>query len=257
MRQKTEELSLDLNIEVGLMEACIVGVSGMLHNRMSEKAKHELLLPHGMKTRADKASKLKHDVLEEFRNSPYVLRDPKAETYLAVLACSFKKAMVGAAGLVPGAEKKMIGQLVWIEGERLNLWGIPQLSMMVVRQKGIDKTPDIRTRAITPEWATRLKIRYVQPHLNAKSIATLLATAGLTQGIGDGRNEKGSMTYGQFAVVDQDDERFKRIIKTGGRKTQAAAMDDPTLYDAETEEMYGWFQQEVERRGKQGQLKIA
>jgi hypothetical protein len=84
--------------------------------------------------------------------------------------------------------------------------------------------------------------------LNAQVIANLLATAGMTQGIGDWRPQKGSGNYGQFRVVNKDDEDYQRIVKIG-RPEQIEAMNNPDPYDDETRELLTWYGAEVKRRG--------
>jgi hypothetical protein len=166
------------------------------------------------------------------------------------LAASFKKAMCGAALDLPGATKAQLGRLTWVEGERLNLFGLPQLFMSVTRCADINRTPDIRTRVIVPRWACRIAVNFAKPIINETLIANLLVAAGMTQGIGDWRAEKGSGNYGSFELVSADNPEFKQIIKTGGRKAQEAAMATPEFYDQESHEMFQWFKTEVAKRGK-------
>jgi len=47
----------------------LIGRTPLIHNRLAEKARRELLLPRGRLTAADKAGNLKHDPLNEFRSS--------------------------------------------------------------------------------------------------------------------------------------------------------------------------------------------
>lgn len=237
------------SIRKSTLEVCVLGTSPIILNRMSEKAMHELLLPRGKKNAAEKASTLKHEPMEEFRASPYVDRDESAPTLLQHLSAAFKKAMSGAALDLPGASKAQIGRLVWVEGERVPIWGVPQMLMSVTRSADMNKTPDVRTRAIVPQWATRFKVSFTESLIKTQSVVNLLASAGITQGIGDWRTGKGSGTYGAFEIVGADDARFKTIIKLGGRKAQLAAMESPEAYDEETRELFAWWRGEVTRRG--------
>lgn len=232
----------------------VLGTTPIILARMSEKARHELLLPRGRKTAADKASSLKHNPLEEYQASPYTSQNDKAPTYLQVLAAAFKKGMAGAALDLPGASKAQIGRLLWVKGddtggERISLYGVPQLFMSVTRSADMNKTPDIRTRAIVPQWACLVHVRFVRTLIKENAVLNLLASAGITQGVGDWRAQKGAGTYGSFEVVGEDDARFQHIVKTGGRDAQVSAMDEPSFYDAESEEMYQWFCQESVARG--------
>jgi hypothetical protein len=89
----------------------------------------------------------------------------------------------------------------------------------------------------------------MQPMLKEQVIANLFAIAGLTNGIGDWRPQKGSGTFGQFKLVSLDDPDFKRVVKTGGRAAQMEAMENPVPYDDETEELLRWFDAEYKRLG--------
>ncbi len=101
-----------------------------------------------------------------------------------------------------------------------------------------------------PEWAVRLSITFVVPQLSITSVSNLLAAAGLIQGVGDWRPEKGSGNFGQFTLTTDTDEEYRRIIDTGGRAAQIDAMANPVAYDDEAESMLSWFDAEVDRRGK-------
>ncbi len=238
-------------IDVGVVTCLIKGTSPLIFNRMAEKAKRELLLPKGRKTAADKAQNLKHDPIQEFRSSVYQ-RDAAigGPTRLILPSPAFKGAMSTAALETPGAKKAQVGRLVWIEGTHVDVYGVPELLMSVVRSADMNRTPDIRTRAILREWACAINVRYAQPTLNRTAIATLLAAAGIIVGVGDFRQEKGKGNYGQFTLVNQDDEGMLRIMKGGGRKEQDEALEAALPYDAESAEMLEWYTAEVARRGR-------
>jgi len=236
-------------VHTGTITVAIVGTTPLILNRLSEKAKHELLLPSARKTAADKASSLKHNPLEEFRASPVCLRDEDAPTLLAVPATALKGAMRTAALDLPGAKKSQIGRLTYIAGEFVGIYGVPQIFSTVVRSADMNRTPDVRTRCIVPHWAAVASITFVKPIMREQAIANLIAASGITVGIGEFRPEKGAGNYGQFTVVGADDERLTHLMKTGGRAAQIAAMEDPAAYDEQTEELLAWFDVEVRRRG--------
>jgi hypothetical protein len=192
---------------------------------------------------------MKHNPIQEFRDSPYVLHDKRANTLIGLMSSGFKKAMGTAALRTQGVRKTEIGQLVYVPGEFVEIYGIPQVFMAITRSADINKTPDVRTRAILPEWACKLSVRFVKPTLREASIANLLATAGIISGVGDWRQEKGSGSYGSFRLARADDPDFRRIVKTMGRKEQEHALAHPTPYDSETSEMLAWFETEMPRRG--------
>jgi len=233
----------------GRMDFCILGTSPLIMHRMSEKAWHELLAPKGRKNEAEKAANLKHDPIREFRDSPYLVSDSNAPALLALLATAFKGAMGTAALDMPGANKTQIGRLVYVSGDLLPVFGIPKVFMAITRSADMNKTPDVRTRAIVPEWACRLSIEFTKPILREQSIANLLSAAGFQSGVGDWRQGKGSGSYGSFKLVSADDPDFVRICKTQGRAAQQDALDHPIAYNDETSEMLAWFDSEVKQRG--------
>jgi len=245
---KSVELDV-LKVDHGQLEFLVLGTTPLILNRMSEKALRAILMPSAKKNAAEKASSLKHNPKEEFRASPYLDLDDSAPTYLQHLASAFKGAIKSAALDLPGSSKSQIGRLTWVNGERVSIYGVPQLFMSVTRSADINKTPDIRTRAIVPEWCCRLSVSFVRPNLKEQAVANLLASAGLTQGVGDWRPGKGSGTYGQFELVGADDPRFQHIVKHGGRQAQIEAMNNPEPYDTESAELLEWFEAEAGRRG--------
>ena len=238
-----------LEVTRGQMDFCILGTSPLIMNRMSQKVWFELLAPKGKKTAADKAANVKHDPVREFRDSPYTMPDKDAPALLAVMTTAFKRAMATAAMDLPGASKTQIGRLIYMPGEYQPVFGIPRLFMSVTRSSDIKRTPDVRTRAILPEWACRISVTFTKPLLKEQAIANLLAAAGMSSGIGDWRQEKGSGSFGAFKIVAENDPDFVRICKKQGRAAQQEALDFPEAYNEETAQMLSWFSVEMKKRG--------
>jgi len=247
-KKKAEAEVTILRVDTTTLGVRIVGRTPLLCNSMSAKVKQELLLPSRKKNKAEKETTLKHNPLEEFRSSIYRAREEASDTLLVFPGGGMKAAIAQAAVDIPGAAKAQIGRLAHVEEINIPVFGIPQIHMGIVRQAGMNKTPDVRTRAIVPEWACEFNVRFTRPNLTEQQIADLTASAGLIVGIGDGRPEKGKLSFGQFELVDQDDETFTRIMATGGRDAQVAAMENPACYDHETAELLEWFNAEAKRR---------
>ncbi len=248
MAAKSQETEISVaKVDKGIVTCHILGTSPIILNRMSEKVRQELLLPKGRKTAAEKIGNLKHDPLREFRSSPYT-NEGEGPTYLQLLSSMFKKAMMTAALDIPGARKSQIGRLVYVEGDRVDLFGVPQIFLSVTRSADMNRTPDVRSRAILPRWAAIIRIAYVKPMINETSVLNLLSAGGITAGIGDWRVEKGSGSYGQYILVDPDDADFRQILEEG-REKQIEALQNPEPYDDETKELLGWFDIEVQKRG--------
>jgi hypothetical protein len=238
------------SVEVETARFCIVGTTPLLMNALSAKAKRELLLPKGKKSGAEKATSLKHDPVAEFFDSTYRL--PSGPTALGMSAAAFKAAISDAALRVPGAKKTEIAQLCWIDGAtgmRIPVWGVPMLHMSAVRSADMNKTPDIRTRAMLPEWATIVTLKFAVPQLSGLAVTKLLSAAGLLMGVGDFRQQRGAGNHGQFQIVPEGDATFRRIVASGGRAEQIAALANPQPVDDESGELLDWFEREVAGRG--------
>lgn len=246
------ELTTDIiTVERGEAEYCIIGETPLLCNRMAAKAQRELLLPAGRKTTTERATILKHTPVEEFRDS--ILRLPEGyPTLVGMPAPAFKASLRTAALDMPGATKSQIGRLTFVVGYSIPIYGLPEMFMSVVRMADIGRTPDVRTRAILPRWACRITIGFAQPLIKANMVTNLLASAGMTCGIGDGRQEKGALNFGAFRLTSEDDPEFLEIIETGGRAAQIEAMLEARPHDADTAELLSWYDGELERRKQKG-----
>jgi hypothetical protein len=243
---KDKEIVID-EFKTGIVDFWIKGVTPYIYNAMSEKAKHDLLFPPGKKTIADKQQNMKHDPLKEYQGSVY--RKSDGIRGLGIPAIQVKAAIMNAALEIPGITKTQIGRLVWVNAsDMITMYGIPKLKMDIVRSAGMDKVPDVRTRAIVPEWCCHVQLNYVRPTINETAIARLVSTAGLIIGIGDFRQEKGKGNYGQFRIVPEDE--CKELVKTGNEKAQVAALEKPSCYDVESENLLEWFVNEKVKRGR-------
>jgi len=249
-KQKESMVIEVIRLERKSIEMFVLGRRPLIMNRLSEKTKRELLLPKGRKTAADKVAGLKHNPSQEFQNSPHILRDEDAPTLLAMPSTAFKGAIREAALRVPGAKKTEIGQLVFVPHDYVPIYGIPKMFFSSVRSADMNKTPDIRMRAIIPEWAAIVPVEYVSPNLVAATVLNLGQAAGTVIGVGDWRPEKGKGDYGQFEVVDGGNPQLTKIIKSDGRSAQKKAMANPSCYDEETADLLAWYNAELKRLGR-------
>jgi len=242
--------------KLGHVTLCLLGTSPFIFNAMSEKARQTLLLPKGRMTSADKAQNLKHNPIEEYRGSVYAHRESTHPTRLYFPSNAFRKAMETAALDLPGAKKSQIGRLISPVGDKIDFFGIPRMLMSVVRSSDMARTPDIRTRAIVPEWACMVSISYKTPALGNDQIGSLLTAAGMFVGVGDWRQEKGSGSYGQFTIVGTRDESFRTLVKTAGREAQDKALAEPAMHDLETEKLFNWYNEEIRKMGERARKMI-
>ena len=248
-KEKPVEISV-MKIDVGVVKVTVLSDSGLVLNRMSEKAKHELLIPHGTLNKAERATTQKHDPRIEFRASPHHFPGP--ETYLALPAPALKGMARNVAVDLPGTSKAQIGRLIWIPQDYVAVYGIPKLYMAVVRLKGIDAPPDIRTRAILPRWCATFEIHFAMPMLTHQAVANLLAAGGIIIGVGDGRQEKGTLSFGRNHCVKPTHPEVRRLMRTAGRKAQMKAMQAAEPFDEDSAEQLAYWDAEMARRAKAG-----
>ena len=247
--KKEASVSIEvMEIERGSVRYCLLGSTPMIPRAMSAKTKHELLLPAGRKTVAEKKTTFKHDVYEEFRSSAIRLREP-SDTLLAMPGAAFKKSLGTAALDTPGGgSKAQLLRLTWVEEYNVGIYGLPFLLMSVVRSADMNKTPDIRTRVVIPQWAATITVSYQKPMLTERVISMLLGGAGNTCGVGDWRQEKGSGSFGLWDLVSEDNKAFQSILRSGGRAAQEIAMKDAVPFDEETDSLLRFFNEEKARR---------
>lgn len=249
-----EEGIVALPIHGGAVTFNILGTTPLVYNRLGHGGQTELLFPQGgRKTQAARAGKLKHDVLQEYVDSVHRNRANDAPTYLKFRSAAFRGAIATAALVSPDMFKSQVGMLVWVKNDWTDIYGVPQLMIAQVRNSGSNRTPDMRTRAVLPRWACQITVEFAQPLMKAIGVARLLATGGIVCGIGDGRQEKGKLSYGQFVFVQPGDaayKEFQEIMRNGGRKPQYDALHtlDPCCYDEDTDELFHWFVDEYKRR---------
>lgn len=245
---KSEEKEQVIHIqrlERGTVTLYLLGTTALVCNRMAEKARQILLLPPRTENKAAREAVQKHDPPFEYRSSVYKCRDPNAPTALHLPNGSFKKAMAQAALDMPGATKAEIGRLVKVLDETVFVYGKPYLFMAPVRQAGIARTPDIRTRAMLKQWACKITVQFIRTKIREQDVVNLCDAAGDITGVGDGRTEKGTFDYGSWELVQANDKRWLDIVKNGGRKIQQQALDNPECADEDSEELLAWYSKEI------------
>ena len=240
-------MTMEITIKEVEMEAItvrLIGQTPLFINRMSAKAKRDLLLGSKEKTKADKAEIRHSDPIQEFRDSMLVIPDSHPHTSIWFPAMAIKSAMGTAALVVPGIKKTEVNRMVYLPQDMVPIFGIPELRMDVMKLAGMSRAPDVRTRAFLPKWATEVEIQFMKPMLNRTAIYTLLQNAGLVAGIGDSRQEKGKGSFGAFRVGDGSDD----ISDLQDLAAQMAAIESPPLANKETRELMDDYYAEVHRR---------
>ncbi|WP_422057308.1 hypothetical protein [Sphingomonas sp.] len=231
----------------GVTRLRLIGETPMFMNRMSAKAKQQLLIGGRRKTSVERLA-LKHNPLAEFRDSAEMIEH--GPTALGLPTIWLKVAMCHAALETAGITKAAAQRLLFMPGERAAVYGTPQLRMSVVRSADMNRTPDIRTRAYLPRWAVEIEVQHILPQLPVQSVVALACNAGVLVGFGDYRPEKGKGTYGTFRVItpEMDDPEWDDLVANHGRAAQEAALAEPELADADTADLMAHFFTERDRR---------
>lgn len=233
----------------------LVGTSPLVPHAVSAKAKGALLFPSPRKNAAERASTMKHEPFDEYREAAYRFTDDETKATgvrLYMPAGCVHGAMSQVAVDMVGAARAQVARLTSVPGLKLPVYGVPQIWTTIVRSSDMKKTPDIRTLPILKQWAIPgVIVRFVGSLIKEQSIANLLANSGVIIGIGDGRPERGKLTMGCFRLAADDDAELRQIMRAGGLKAQDAALADPEYYDLETESLLTWFLEEKKKRAAQ------
>jgi hypothetical protein len=223
----------------------LVGERPLVYNSVSQKAANELLLPKRGKGRY---AGLKHNPLEEFRESVYQRSGGDGPTRLILPGRMIKKALLSARAFsrdAPGEDR--LKQCVTVLGD-CDLYGIPELMIARVTNSGKVAAPDMRTRAIVPRWCTQVRIQWLPDFVTERSVVQCLSAAGAVSGLGDWRQEKGAGDYGTFRMVLPNDEEFAQIRLEGTLNAQDRALRDPKPHDEFSVQLLDYFSTEVKRR---------
>ena len=243
---KTVEIHVE-PLKRGSLALRIIGTTPLIQNRMSAKVKQMLLVGSRKKTSSERLA-IKHNPFDEYRDAIEHIDSKNTAVGLRVVAV--KAGMCTAAVDTAGVTKAGTQRLLFMPGDFFELYGVPKIRMDVTRSADIGRTPDVRTRPIFEKWGAEVTIHYVIPQLSAQSVASLLVNAGMLCGVGDFRQEKGKGAFGSFRVLDakSSDKEWTELVKSGGKKAQLAAIENPEPFDRETEALLAFYQEEVNRR---------
>lgn len=222
----------------------ILGTSPMIQHRYPLKAWREMLLPARKRNRAELDQTLKHQPYDEFREAAYVNRDKKAAAMFHIPNAMFHGALAAAALDIPGVQRTQIERLTKVVDLNIELYGVPQIFCAMVRNSGMNRAPDVRTRPVFPRWACEITVRYVSSIVTAKAVMNLLGAAGVIIGVGDWRCQKGG-PFGAFRLVNDRDPDWLMLVKTEGRGAQEAAFAAPEYFDEDTADILSWWNEEI------------
>ena len=245
---KLEAVKVEIQpIKMRQLIVFLVGTSPLIMHRFAFKAWQELLYPSAKKNKAERASSLKHKPLEEYQGCFYRNRNPSQPALFHLPNGMPHQALAAAALDIPGAKRTEMERWTNVADVNINLFGVPQMFMSMVRSSDMNRTPDVRTRPIFPKWACQVTIDYKTDPLTDNNILNLFAAAGAIVGMGDWRPQKGG-PYGKFRLCGAKDAEYLDIIKRQGRAPQQKAYDQPAYWDDETAELMTWFLEAISRR---------
>ncbi len=205
-KKKDEQELVQVQIEpikAETIKVPIVGVTPLIVNRFSAKAKQQML--DGMT--GQKKPKQAKDPDADYEGSLYRF---KGDEGFGVPAQAFKNSMVGATRLFPKAVTMvLVRQTIFVHGDPgddgqplVRIVGEPAMREDVVRV-GVSGH-DLRYRAEFREWRAEVSITYVQASFARGSVLTLLDAAGLGVGVGEWRPER-SGNFGTFKIDETQD----------------------------------------------------
>jgi hypothetical protein len=188
-------------LERVVFEIPVRGVTPLIVNRWSEKAKTMMLEAQQTKARPKKDPK---DPVANFEASRYRFPDGRD----GFPATAFKAAIVHAARLFDGITQVQLKQTIIVVGETVGQEQLVPIEFGTVTMR--EDTPrnasgvaDLRYRAQFWPWSAVLRVRTIGGQFDEESILTLVDAAG-NGGVGEWRPtspKSATGTYGCFEVV--------------------------------------------------------
>jgi hypothetical protein len=177
-----------------ILELEVVGISPLLCNQFSQKAKQEMLDKMQGKAKNKKPPK---DPEADFRASLYEHPDGG----YGFPSTGFKNAAVSACRNVSGIPMTLARGAFFVLDELVKIEGEPVMDERYARVK---MSTDIRHRGRFDEWTATVPVSYNADVMTAEQIVNLFNQAGYSVGIGDWRPERNG-PYGRFRIATSDD----------------------------------------------------
>lgn len=191
----------------------VVGISTLNVHRLGKKLKIEFDERDAGKPKK-KTKGVARDKNAEFMDSLYYINaggdeidTPKKitpKTRYGFPASGFKKAMVAACRSYDNIDMTAARGRFFVLGQLVEIKGRPVKDEFWRRIGGKGAgtgTPDIGVRAAFPAWSAKLHIRFNADTISAESVLNLLATAGMSVGIGEDRPGKSGNTFGMWKLI--------------------------------------------------------
>jgi hypothetical protein len=184
-------------LERKVFEVPIVGVSPLIVNRWSEKAKQMMLEAQQSSARKKKDPK---DPVANFEASKYLMEDGRD----GFPATAFKAAIVHACRMFDGVTQVLVKQSVIVLGE-----GSAQLvpitygacTMREDTPRNASGVADLRYRAQYWPWSATIRVRCIAGQFDQESILSLVDAAGIG-GVGEWRPTSPKSATGTFGTFE-------------------------------------------------------
>ncbi|GHU93726.1 hypothetical protein FACS189479_05520 [Spirochaetia bacterium] len=210
-KESTEIVELK-RIEVKSLPIKLVGISPLVVHAWGDASIAEILVKQ---TGATKTKKKFKSPVGDFINSLYWLTEyPKEDTMEAFHAAvkkgakfgfpvvAFKSsAITGAYGCGAIPNMKIARGHIHIDGDFVEIKGVPVMRQDMVKVGGITKVADIRFRAAFNEWSTSFIVNYTANLFTAEQIVNFFEMGGYSVGVGENRPEKKGGEWGRYKVA--------------------------------------------------------
>jgi hypothetical protein len=179
-----------IRMDLRIIDMTVVGDSGLICNRWSEKAKKQM---RDKQMKRAKDAKEAKDPEECFKGSLYEY--PGGGHGFPAIA--FKAAAVDACSHVDGITKVLARGAFHIIGDLVKIEGEPSMREDMVRVgMGV---ADLRYRGEFKKWSCRVRIRYNARVLSEDQILNLFEIAGFAIGVGEHRPQRDG-SNGMFSL---------------------------------------------------------
>jgi len=192
-------------LKIQTMTLTLVGDSGLISHRWSEKAKKEMLDKQMKKAKAAKEAK---DPWRDYVDSLYWLSSKPAKVTpedirkarFGFPSIAFKTAAVDACSHVADITKVEARGAFHIVGDMVEIDGKPTMREDMVRI-GMG-TADLRYRGEFKDWRAIIEVRYNVNVLSPEQIVNLFNTSGFAIGVGEWRPQKDG-SFGMYHVLSE------------------------------------------------------
>lgn len=242
---KPETKSIVDDFETREAVVWLKGTTPLLYASLSKAIKLSLLGFKRDRSISDRTVCEPYSPLADYRDSVHT-GDGSGPTRLTLPSHAFRHAFAQVTRhLNTGVTMLQMKQLLWLPGDNVSVYGVPELLMGVEKRHKEHVT--LCANAIVPQWCCKLSVRYVYPNLSDVAITEIIARAG--SGVGVGRTYRADVRdYGRFCISDE--KRVAKIVKAGCIKQQDAALETPAMYDEDTEQLFSAHQVIAAKRDK-------